>query len=357
MSLSGKIKRLAVKVGSNVLAGKDGLPDTDLMANLVRQISEIQKSGIEVILISSGAVASGKSIFTPKGKSDSIGFRQLWSSLGQIKLIQTYAELFSRHGLLCSQVLVTKEDFRSRQHYLNIKNCFSILLKNGIVPIVNENDVVSITELMFTDNDELAGLVSTMLNVNALFILTNVDGILKEGKEGELIREIYPDQKDFENHIQPLTSTFGRGGMLTKIHMAQKVAQAGIEVVIANGRKPGIIAGLIGNKETGTRFMPSKGKSSIKKWLAHTEGYEKGAVIINEGAIQALHSKKAVSLLPIGVVDIRGYFDKGDVIKILSEDHTEIGVGMARYNAEMARKNMGMKKQRPVIHYDFLFLR
>jgi len=281
----------------------------------------------------------------------------MWSSLGQVKLIQTYADLFGKYGLMCAQVLVTKEDFRSRQHYLNIKNCFTVLLKNGIIPIVNENDVVSVTELMFTDNDELAGLVSTMLDVDGLFILTNVDGVLKAGAGSEVISEIRSEQRDLEKHIQKGKSKFGRGGMLTKINMARKVAEAGIEVKIANGRNENIIFNLIKGQATCTKFVPTSGKSSIKKWLAHTEGYEKGAVIINEGAVQALRSDRAVSILPVGVVDVTGNFERGDVIKIFSEKDGEIGVGMAQYSSETARRKMGQQRKRPVIHYDYLFLK
>ncbi|MFC2124271.1 glutamate 5-kinase [Bacteroidota bacterium] len=351
------IKRLAVKVGSNILADKNGLLDTELISNLTRQLSDLRNSGVEVILISSGAVASGKGIFKPKSKTDSVGFRQMWSSLGQVRLIQTYTDLLKQHGLMCAQVLVTKDDFRSRQHYLNIKNCFFILLKNGIIPIVNENDVVSVTELMFTDNDELAGLVSTMLSVDALYILTNVNGVLKQGDGTEVIREILPGQKEFEKHIQKGKSDFGRGGMLTKIHIARKVAEAGIEVRIANGRNENILHDLLEDNAECTRFIPTSGKSSIKKWLAHTEGYEKGAVTINEGVVQALMSEKATSILPVGVVDVSGNFDRGDIIKIYTEKHEEIGVGMAQYNADAARRKMGMQRQRPVIHYDYLFLK
>lgn len=357
MTKNRAIKRLAVKVGSNVLANKDGLLDVESMTNLTRQLSELSETGVEIILISSGAVASGKSIFKPNSKTDNVGFRQMWSSLGQVKMIQTYADLFGKHGLMCAQVLVTKEDFRSRQHYLNIKNCFTVLLKNGIIPIVNENDVVSVTELMFTDNDELAGLVSTMLDVDGLYILTNVDGVLKEGVGSKVIEEIRPEHKDLEKYIQKGKSKFGRGGMLTKIHMARKVAEAGIEVKIANGRNENIIFNLINNQARCTKFISTSGKSSIKKWLAHTEGYEKGAVTMNEGAVQALRSEKAVSILPVGVVEVAGNFEKGDVIKIFSENGGEIGVGMARYSAEKVRKKMGQQQQRPVVHYDYLFLK
>jgi len=169
--------RIVIKIGSNVLTREDGLPDLERISHLVAQISEIKKQGKEVILVSSGAVASGRSLLSVSDKFDAVATRQLFASIGQVKLINTYSELFQKHNLVCAQVLVTKEDFRDRLHYLNMQNCFSILLQHNVVPVVNENDVISVTELMFTDNDELAGLIASMLKADALIILSNVDGI------------------------------------------------------------------------------------------------------------------------------------------------------------------------------------
>src|SRR5882757_1853262 len=169
--------RIVIKIGSNVFTQHDGLPDLKRIGHLAEQIAEIKKQGKEVILVSSGAVASGRSLITVSEKHDSVAIRQLLASIGQVKLINTYASLFEQFNMLCSQVLVTKEDFRDRLHYLNMKNCLEILLQHQVIPVINENDVVSVTELMFTDNDELAGLIASMLNAQALIVLTNVDGI------------------------------------------------------------------------------------------------------------------------------------------------------------------------------------
>ena len=170
-------KRIVVKIGSNVLTQPNGFPDLARIEHLVDQIVALKKQGTAVVMVSSGAVAAGRSMINISEKHDAVAARQLLASIGQIKLINTYLSLFERHDLLCSQVLVTKEDFRDRKHYLNIKNCLSILLKHKVIPVINENDVVSVTELMFTDNDELAGLVASMLDADALVILSNVDGI------------------------------------------------------------------------------------------------------------------------------------------------------------------------------------
>src|SRR6202051_4049457 len=196
--------RIIIKIGSNVFTQKDGLPDLNRISHLVEQIAEIKKQGKEVILVSSGAVASGRSLINVSEKYDAIAARQLLASIGQVKLINTYAQLFDQFNILCSQVLVTKEDFRDRLHYLNMKNCLEILLQHQVIPVVNENDVVSVTELMFTDNDELAGLIASMLNAQALIVLTNVDGIYDGDPKAEgskVIEEVSDSAIDFSSFV------------------------------------------------------------------------------------------------------------------------------------------------------------
>src|SRR3984885_9908971 len=250
-------QRIVIKIGSNVITKKDGLPDLERIAHLVEQIARIKRGGKEVVLVSSGAVASGKSLITISEKFDSVATRQLFASIGQVKLINTYAHLFEKYNILCSQVLVTKEDFRDRLHYLNMKNCLKILLQHHVIPVVNENDVVSVTELMFTDNDELAGLIASMLNAHALIVLTNVHGIYNGDPKLEsssVIEEIKGTSIDVSSHIQSSRSQFGRGGMITKSTMSQKTAQLGIAVHIANGTKHNILTDVLADKTPHTRF-------------------------------------------------------------------------------------------------------
>ncbi len=358
MVKTGSFKRIAIKIGTQVLTRENGLLDKSRMDEITRQISGVRKSGTEVILISSGAVAAGKSVYVPEQKIDTVSLRQLWASLGQVKLIQHYSSFFEKYNTLCSQVLVTREDFRSRGHYLNMKNCFTVLLNQGIIPVVNENDVVSVTELMFTDNDELAALVATMMNVDCLVMLTSVDGIMKSLDERQqvLMETIKPGDKSFEKFVLSGKSLFGKGGMLTKAMMAHKVAEAGIEVRIANGFKNNIIPDVLNNAASFTRFVPASGKTSIKKWLQHSFGFEKGAVIINEGAVKALRTLKAASLLPVGITSVEGEFKKGDLITIYDENRKQIGLGIAQYNDELASQKIGRQREKPLIHYDYLFL-
>ncbi|MDB5261444.1 MAG: proB [Adhaeribacter sp.] len=352
-------KRIVVKIGSNVLTQDNGMPDLARMEHLVAQIAALKKAGKEVIVVSSGAVASGRSLIRISEKADAVTSRQLLASVGQVKLINTYSELLSQHDLICAQVLVTKEDFRDRVHYLNMKNCFGALLQNNIIPIVNENDVISVTELMFTDNDELAGLIATMLDADALLILSNVNGIYNgdpKDPSSEVIREIGQETTGFSSFVSTQRSQFGRGGMITKCHMAHKVAQLGIAVHIANGKTPDILSKVLNETEINTRFVPNKTASGKKKWIAHAEGAAKGTVQINEGAKVALTAPKATSLLPVGIVKITGEFQKGDIIKIVDEQNKLVGQGIAEYGSDKARERIGHQNQKPLVHYDYLFL-
>lgn len=352
-------QRIIIKIGSNVLTKANGLPDQDRIAHLVEQIATIKKQGKEVILVSSGAVASGRSLITVDEKYNAVATRQLLASIGQVKLINTYAQLFDGFGMLCSQVLVTKEDFRDRMHYLNMKNCLEILLQHQVIPVVNENDVVSVTELMFTDNDELAGLIASMLNAQALIILSNVDGIYNGDPKtpgAKVIEEIDEATANFSSFITSSRSAFGRGGMITKSNMAQKVARLGIAVHIANGTKPNILADVLNGTTVHTRFLPSKTSSGKKKWIAHSEKFAKGVVQVNEGAKDVLTSSKATSLLPVGIVKILDDFQKGDIIKVVDEAGKQIGLGIAEYGSDKAKERIGQKKQKALVHYDYLYL-
>jgi glutamate 5-kinase len=353
-------RRLVVKIGSNVLTQENGLPDEARMAELVRQLATLKQQGYEVIVVSSGAVAAGRSIAAAGGPADAVSRRQLLAAVGQVKLMSTYSALLGQYQLLCAQVLVTKEDFRDRQHYQNMQNCFRALLQNHIIPIANENDVVSVTELMFTDNDELAGLIAAMLDADALIILSNVDGIFTghpSDPASELIPEISPTMTDFASFVSAQRSEFGRGGMITKSNIARKVARLGIAVHIANGKRDDVLPGVLGGTLPHTRFTPHKTASRKKKWLAHAESEAKGVAILNEGAQAALATPgKAVSLLPIGIVNLEGDFQKGDILRLLNEAGRPVGIGLAEYGADKARERIGRHGQKPLVHYDYLFL-
>ena len=356
-----RFKRIAVKIGSNVLTRKDGTLDLSRMSSLVDQIAELHRNGMEIVLISSGAVASGRSEITAKGKLDDVSARQLYSAVGQAKLINRYYDFFREYGISCGQVLTTKESLGTRRHYLNQKNCIGVMLENRVIPIMNENDTISVTELMFTDNDELSGMIATMMDTEALIILSNIDGIYNGSPdipESKVIETINQD-KDITDYIQTSKSTFGRGGMLTKYRVARKVANEGVEVIIANGKKENILPQLI-NKDgniISTRFIASsKTSSGIKKWIAHSDSFAKGEIHINEFAAKALLGEKATSLLPVGIVEVKGEFEKDDIVKIIDSKNTSIGVGKVSYDSVKTRELIGKKGNKPIVHYDYLYI-
>jgi len=356
--MTSSYKRIVVKIGSNVLTQPDGLPDHGRIAHLVDQIVTLKKQGITVVVVSSGAVASGRSMISISEKHDAIASRQLLASIGQIKLINTYLSLFEKQQMLCSQVLVTKEDFRDRKHYLNIKSCLSILLKHQVVPIVNENDVVSVTELMFTDNDELAGLVASMLDADALIILSNVNGIYNGDPKSPgsvVIEQIKDNIAGISGFVTKAKSGAGRGGMVTKLGMAQKVAKLGIPVHIANGTLDGVLTSLLDNTLVHTYFVPDKITSGKKKWIAHSEHSATGSVKLNAGAAAVLRSGEARSLLPVGIISVPSSFEKGDIIRLLDDKEILIGLGIAEYSAEKARERTGQKGQKPLVHYNYFY--
>lgn len=360
-STESKFNRIAIKVGSNVITQKDGSLNDGRILRIVEDVAVLYKQGIEVVLISSGAVAAGRGEVTPSKKTNIIAARQVWAAIGQVKLMSSYQFLFGKYGIQAGQLLATKDSFRDRRHYLNMKNCISAMLENHVLPIVNENDTISINELMFTDNDELSGLISSMMDCKSLMILSNVDGIYSgtPGNQGaELITRIEMDSEALDKYISPVKSGYGRGGMVTKYSIAKKIASEGIDVYIANGTRDSIITDIVRGKEVPyTHFVAgNKRETSVKKWLSHSDTFAKGSVIINKGAKEALLGEKATSLLMIGIIRIAGFFKSGDVVRIFDENGTNIGLGKAQYDSEKAEQNIGAKLSKPFIHYNYLLI-
>ena len=241
--------RITVKVGSNVLTRSDGSLDVTRMSALVDQIVCLRCAGVEVILVTSGAVAAGRSELAghDTGRLDAVSARQLFSAVGQAKLIDRYLALFREYGVVCGQVLTTKENFATRHHYLNQQNCMEVMLRAGVVPVVNENDTVSVTELMFTDNDELSGLIAAMMGCERLVLLSNIDGVYTAHPSepgARLIERIEPGEEPGVT-ISNRRSSMGRGGMGTKYRIARRLASEGVEVDIANGRRDGILPRIV----------------------------------------------------------------------------------------------------------------
>ena len=255
-------KRIVIKVGSNVLTRKDGKLDVTRMSALVDQIAWLRKQDIEVVLVSSGAVACGRRELTVDHSLDSVEQRQLFSAVGQVKLVGLYYDLFREFGIHVGQVLTMKENFEPGEQYQNQQACMKVMLENDVLPIVNENDTVSVTELMFTDNDELSGLIAQMMNADTLILLSNIDGIYDghpDDPASKIIPQVEPG-RDLSQYIKAEKSAFGRGGMHSKYTTASKVSQAGIRVIIANGERENILVDLMERRASTphTEFLPTE---------------------------------------------------------------------------------------------------
>ena len=299
------MKRIAIKIGSNVLSRADGKLDITQMSALVEQIAGLYHKGYEIILVSSGAVAAGRGEIGADASLDEVSSRQLYSAIGQAKLINRYYDFFREQGIRCGQVLTQKESFSTPKHYETQRHCMEVMLAHGVIPIVNENDTISITELMFTDNDELAGLMAEMMHADELVILSNVDGIYTGNPSdpaSRLISEIRPGDR-VEDYIQSSKSAEGRGGMASKAKVAMRIAEKGIPVVIAHGRRPHILTDLMAGKAEipCTRFIASSATNppldeAVRKLLEQAAGAVLAVQSLSEGEVAAILEEVALRL-------------------------------------------------------------
>ncbi|MEO1259433.1 MAG: glutamate 5-kinase [Bacteroidota bacterium] len=349
------LKRIVVKIGTNVLTAQNGTLDIAVIADLVAQVAEAKRGGTEVLLVSSGAVGAGKAVLHLPEKLNQVTKRQVYSSVGQVELMRWYTELFRQQGMHCAQVLATKEDFRDRLHFVNMKRCLLALLRDNIVPVINENDVISISELMFTDNDELASLTASLINADGLVILSNVAGVLDENKNP--IPVIKHNDTSVYDKITTKKSSFGRGGMLTKLRMCQQAAKLGIHTFITNGKKRPLLPLLRGEEVPCSYFPAGKKTSNLKHWMARSEIQSEGIVVVNEGAAHILQDvSKAASLLPVGITAVKKPFKKSDVIAIENERGNLLGIGVAAYGSKRLESVIGQQGEKELIHYDYLFV-
>jgi glutamate 5-kinase len=355
-------QRIVIKIGSQVLCDSAGALNREVMANLARQVGELAKQGQQLLLVSSGAVAAGSGVAGSRFEriTDPVARKQVLAATGQVRLMESWRALFEQQGLTVAQVLTSKSDFQTRRHYLNMRGCIEALLAAGVVPIVNENDVVAITELMFTDNDELAGLLAGMVNADLLCLLSTVPGVF-DGDPDEPTTTcigIWDETvHQVDEIVQRGTSALGRGGMHSKLASALKTAKLGTEVVIADGADPRVLLKVINERSAGTRFPAAGEASSAKRWLASADAHAAGSVMVNAGAEAALLDRsRLASLLPVGIEAVEGPFSIGDVIQIRNAAGKVLGCGRARYGHEEARQLMGKRGQKPLVHYDYLYL-
>ncbi len=352
--------RIVIKLGTKILLdGEDNL-SLEYLRNITKQIGALKKEGHDIVLVSSGAVGAGRALLQ---KSNSPINTQILSSIGQAELIHHYNKCMKEMGLYAAQMLLTREDFKTRHHYLNIKNSFENSFQHGhIIPIVNENDPVTILESNFTDNDELASLIAIQIKADKLIILTSTEGIYDRDPEEQgasLLSLITPDMHQDLN-IEEGQNNVGRGGVKTKLKAALKASQFGIETHIASGVEENVLSQLIASDSSlGTRVtacVETKGRG-VKRWLASDISIETGEVYTNVCLTELLlHGEKILSLLPVGIEKYTGDFKKGDLILIKSHDHKILGKGVAKYDAKTLKQYMGQKNKPVFIHYDQLFL-
>ncbi|MFO7964473.1 MAG: glutamate 5-kinase [Desulfobacterales bacterium] len=338
-------KRIVVKVGSNVLTWDSGL-NLDAIQSLSEQISGLHDKEKEIILVSSGAMASGIKKIGLKKRPDLIPQRQAAAAVGQAGLIMEYEKAFARYGKKVAQILLTRDDLSNRRRYLNARNTLCTLLAWKVVPIINENDTVMIEEIKFGDNDQLSAMITLLLDADLLINLTDIDGLFDKDprthKDAVLIPEITRYNKTIEQYAGKIPGALGTGGMLSKIKAAKKVTTAGVPMIIANGKKEGLLFDLFAGEKTGTFFLPNRVKMTSRKCWIGFNVKPKGTLIIDDGAATAI-LKRGKSLLPSGIVGVTGDFAVGSAVKIRKAETEDLGIGLVNYSAADIRKIMGLK--------------
>ena len=347
-SIFNNAKRLVVKVGSNVLTEDHGL-NLKAIRSISRQICRLIDSGLEVILISSGAMASGVKKIGLDKRPDEIPKRQAIAAVGQAGLIMEYEKAFARYHKKVAQILLTGDDLNNRRRYLNARNTLCMLLSWQVVPIINENDTVMIEEIQFGDNDNLAAMITLLMDADILVNLTDIDGLYTKNPrkypDAELIPLVSTIRENIVKVAGDIPGPLGTGGMLSKINAARKVTASGIPMVIANGGKPDILIKLFSGKEIGTFFVSKKKKLKSRKcWIAFTLK-PKGAIRIDDGAALAILNR-GKSLLPSGIVDVEGEFNVGAPVEFKNGDNETLGTGLVNYSSSDIRKIMGLKSSR-----------
>lgn len=315
------VKRIVLKVGTNLLSSKDGI-DELCIDSIVEQIALLMQKNYQVLLVTSGAIGMGAKELHLKGPVKQVAMRQACASIGQPLLMSSYRRAFKKHGLVCSQILLTRKDLNNRHTYVNLRNSVFTLLELGVIPIFNENDVVSTAEIgsAFGDNDRMSAMVASKIDADLLIILTDIPGLYtadpKKDSKAELLSEIEVLDEDILAYAGGAGSTYSTGGMKTKLLAAKIAAVAGCATIIASGYEKNALLRLMEAETLGTYIHPAKRLSQRERWILNNS--HQGSIEVDDGAKQALLSKK--SLLPKGVVRVHGVFSEGDVIQVCSVD-------------------------------------
>ena len=349
------VTRLVVKLGTGVLTDSRKQPDLVQMEQLVAQVSEQRRAGKEIVLVSSGAVGAGMGVLGHARRPSELAELQACAAVGQSRLMGIYEKLFAVHGLAVAQILLTHADLEHHERHLNARNTLVTLLRHGIIPIINENDVVSFTELKFGDNDKLSALTASLLPADLLIILTTVDGLIENfGKANpKTISTIQHIDTAVEKIAGGTDNPTAVGGMASKVQAAKIVVRSGIPLVIASGKKKQALARILAGQEEGTIFVPQATRlQGRKRWIAFFH-YPKGALYVDAGAKKALR-ENGKSLLPPGIARCEGEFEAGEGVRICDLDGTEFARGITGFNAtEIKGRQL---KRIEVVHRDNLVI-
>ena len=338
-------KTILVKVGSAVLTGADGL-DLKIINSLVKEMTELINRGHTIVLVTSGAIVSGKHRLGMTGHLKSIREKQAAAAIGQGRLMRVYSKSFEKRDLYVAQLLLTLSDLSDRQRYLNIRNTLSTLIEWRITPIINENDSVAVDEIKFGDNDTLAAMIANMVEADLFINLTSTDGLYDCNPAGDrkanLISLVREFTDEIENAATCETSPVGMGGMKSKVMAAKSVTAMGIPCVIAPGKAPRVLSKIIAGKEIGTLFLPKSHKLKSKKYLIAFTLRPRGRLMIDDGAKTAL-CEKGTSLLPSGIIAVEGDFVLGDPVNLVDRKGIVLAKGLVNYSAAEIRKIKGLK--------------
>ncbi|MFH1202613.1 MAG: glutamate 5-kinase [Candidatus Omnitrophota bacterium] len=348
-------KLIVVKLGSSVIVSASGGIDHERLRNIVFGISDLYEKGKSVVLVSSGAIACGMSLLGLQKRPKEINQLQAVASIGQIELMSLYSRLFNEKKRHCSQVLLTWDDFNNRVRYINAKHTLFSAVKYNSVPIINENDAVSTDEIKFGDNDRLSALVANLIDADLLVILSDVDGLYRQN-EKEVIKVVERLDASILKMVSDGHKEACVGGMSSKLEAIRIATQAGIPSIIANGKTDGILNKIMDNDYLGTFFLPkTKGLVAKKRWIAYGTK-PKGKIIVDKGARVAL-SEKNKSLLCVGITDLSGDFQKGDIVMICEEKMREFARGISNYSAlELKKAKKGSRLGKEVVHRDNLVI-
>ena len=341
-------KRIVVKVGTSTLVRTSGKPDFRRMDRLVREIADLKNAGREMVLVSSGAIAIGMDSIGLQKKPAEIPARQALAAIGQSSLMTLYKKFFADYGQTAAQVLLTKENAARHHQYANSRNALLELLAMGAVPVINENDVVAVDEIKIGDNDTLSATVATLIDADALLILSDIDGLYtanpQEDKTARLIPEVAEITPEIERMAGGAGSSFGTGGMATKIEAAKIAVNAGATFVIAPSAKDDVISAVLAGESVGTVFPAKESHLRVRKsWLAFGKRIA-GDVIVDEGCEEAMRTHGS-SLLAAGIVAVDGGFAAGTTVRVLSARQQEIARGIVNYSAQQIEKIAGRKSR------------